>query len=200
MLVTKKAPNFIADAVSPSNKIIKNFNFEENIQKKKTLLFFWPLDFTFVCPSELIAFNNKQQEFEKRNIKLIGVSIDSIYAHMAWKNTTPEKGGIGQVKFIMVSDINKEIQKLYHVEHPELNIALRATFLIDKTGIIRYQSINDLPLGRNINEIIRIIDALDHHEKNGEVCPAQWNIHKKAIKPSHKGVKKYFKYNIKDLK
>ncbi len=199
MLVNKKAPNFIANAVLPSNEIITNFNLEENINKKNTILFFWPLDFTFVCPSELIAFNNRYDEFCKRNINLIGVSIDSVYTHIAWKNTPIKNGGIGKIKFTMISDINKKIQRLYKIEHKTMKVALRATFLIDKRGIIRYQCVNDLPLGRNIDEIIRIIDAFKHHEKYKQVCPAQWNIGKKAINPSFKGIKKYFKENINDL-
>ncbi len=194
MLVTKIAPNFKADAVNKDNKIIK-INFWELIKNKNTVLFFWPLDFTFVCPSEILAFNNRYTEFSKRKIKLIGISIDSVYTHIAWKNTPIEKGGIGKLKFNLISDIKRKIQKIYKVEYKDIGIPLRATFIIDKNKIIRHQSINDLPLGRNIDEIIRLIDAIDFNTKTKQVCPAQWISGNKGIKPNYKGICKFLKNN-----
>ncbi|WMC20267.1 MAG: peroxiredoxin C [Enterobacteriaceae bacterium PSpyr] len=198
-LVNCKAPNFIASAVLENNKIINNFNFKNYINNKYAVLFFWPMDFTFVCPSELIAFNKRFNEFQKRNVKLIGVSLDSEFVHYAWKNTPINEGGIGKVKYIMISDIKREIQKIYNIEHPTLGVALRATFLIDKKRIIRTQMIHDLPIGRNIDEIIRIIDALKFHEKYGELCPAQWENGKPTIIPSLKGIKEFLNKNLNML-
>ncbi len=197
-LITKKAPNFITQAVSKNNKIIENFNFKKKIKNKNCILFFWPMDFTFICPSEILAFNYKYKEFKKKNTILIGSSIDSVYTHLAWKHTSIENGGIGNIKFNIISDITRKIQNLYKVEYNN-SFSLRATFLIDKNRIIRHISINDLPFGRNIDEILRLIDALNFYSENKQLCPAQWNINKKAINPTKKGLKKYFKYNLKDL-
>ncbi|QJC29015.1 peroxiredoxin [Enterobacteriaceae endosymbiont of Plateumaris rustica] len=199
VLVTKKAPDFNASAVLSNGSIIDNFNFIEFSKNKITVIFFWPLDFTFVCPSEIISFNNHYNDFNKRNVKILGISCDSQFTHSAWRNTPIQKGGIGKIKFVIVSDLKKEIQKKYGIEHPELSIALRASFLIDKKGIIRHQSINDLPFGRNINEIIRMIDALKHYEKYGEVCPAQWKKGKKSIIPTSIGISDYLTNNINEL-
>ncbi len=197
-LITKKAPNFITQAVSKNNKIIENFNFKKKIKNKNCILFFWPMDFTFICPSEILAFNYKYKEFKKRNTILIGSSIDSVYTHLAWKNTSIENGGIGNIKFNIISDITRKIQNLYKVEYNN-SFSLRATFLIDKNRIIRHISINDLPLGRNIDEILRLIDALNFYCEKKKLCPAQWNLNKKGINPTKEGLKKYFKYNLKDL-
>ncbi len=199
MLVGKKAPNFISNAISPDGKIIEKYNFKENNKNYNKVLFFWPLNFTFVCPSEILAFNKRLNEFKIRNTIIIGVSIDSIYSHITWRNTPIEKGGIGKIKFTMISDINKEIQELYNVKHVNTGLSLRATFIIDKNNIIRHQSINDFFIGRNIKEILRIIDVINFHEKNGLVCPAQWKKGKKAIEPNIEGIKKYLQKNIKDL-
>ncbi|CAL4320429.1 Alkyl hydroperoxide reductase C [Buchnera aphidicola (Eriosoma lanigerum)] len=194
ILVGRTAPNFISSAILKNGKIIHDFNLKEQISSNKgCILFFWPLDFTFVCPTELLAFNSTYSEFQKRNIALIGVSIDSVFAHEHWRNTSIDNGGIGPMQFTMVSDIKREIQQLYNIEHPELGIALRATFFIDQHNIIRHQSINDLPIGRNIQEILRIIDAVTFHEKNGEVCPANWNNGKPGITASQEGIKQYLK-------
>ncbi|XBC41416.1 MAG: peroxiredoxin C [Buchnera aphidicola (Nurudea yanoniella)] len=193
MLVTYPAPNFIAPAILHNDEIVDNFNFSNHIHGNTTVLFFWPMDFTFVCPSEIIAFDTHLSEFKQRNTEVIGVSIDSIYTHRAWRNTELSQGGIGKIQFIMISDIKREIQKLYKIEHPTLGVALRASFLIDKNGIIRHQIINDLPLGRNIPDIIRMIDALHFHEKNGEVCPANWKPGKKGMQATSSGVKKYLR-------
>ncbi|XZR52808.1 MAG: peroxiredoxin C [Enterobacteriaceae bacterium] len=198
-LVTLKAPDFTASAVLSNGKIIKKFNFKKYINNKYAVLFFWPMDFTFVCPSELIAFDKRYYEFQKRNVELLGVSLDSEYVHNVWRNTPINKGGIGKVKYIMISDIKREIQKLYGIEHPELGVALRATFLIDKTGIIKAQIVNDLPIGRNINEIIRTIDALQFNEKYGDVCPAQWEKGNPGIIPSSDGIVEYLNKHLDKL-
>ncbi|XBC37821.1 MAG: peroxiredoxin C [Buchnera aphidicola (Meitanaphis elongallis)] len=193
MLITQQAPDFTASAILYNDNIIDNFNFKNYTVGKTTVLFFWPMDFTFVCPSEIIAFDKSLPEFTKRNTEIVGVSIDSIYVHHAWRQTDPTKGGIGPIKYIIVSDIKREIQKLYKVEHPTLGVALRASFLIDKQGIIRHQVINDLPFGRNISDIIRMIDSLNFYEKYGEVCPANWTPGKCGIKATPTGAKQYFK-------
>ncbi|XBC39391.1 MAG: redoxin domain-containing protein [Buchnera aphidicola (Nurudea shiraii)] len=193
MLITYSAPDFTAPAILCNDEIINNFNFRNYIRGKTAVLFFWPMDFTFVCPSEIIAFDQYLPDFKKRNTEIIGVSIDSIYVHRAWRHTDPNQGGIGLIKYTMVSDIKREIQKLYEIEHPSLGVALRASFLIDKMGIIRHQVINDLPFGRNIPEIIRMIDALHLHEQNGEVCPANWKPGKPSMEATSSGVKKYLR-------
>ncbi|ANF16975.1 peroxiredoxin [Buchnera aphidicola (Schlechtendalia chinensis)] len=193
MLVTCKAPDFTAPAIFHDNKIINDFNLKNYIKNKTAVLFFWPMDFTFVCPSEVIAFDKFLPEFSKRKTEIIGVSIDSIYVHHAWRQTSPKEGGIGLIKYTIVSDIKREIQKLYNVEHPKLGVALRASFLIDKKGIVRHQIINDLPFGRNISDIIRMIDALNFYETHGDVCPANWNIGKDGMKATTNGVKEYLK-------
>ncbi|WP_343128734.1 redoxin domain-containing protein [Buchnera aphidicola (Kurisakia onigurumii)] len=192
-LVTLPAPNFTASAITGDGKIINNFNFKKYSMGFNTILFFWPMDFTFVCPTELIEFNKLYSEFEKRKIKIIGISCDSVFVHQAWRNTPINQGGIGKVNYTMVSDIKRKIQKLYEIEHPEIGVALRASFLIDKTGIVRHETINDLPFGRNIHEIIRMTDAINFFESNKEVCPANWNKGDEGIDPSLKGIKKYFK-------
>ncbi|QJC33647.1 redoxin domain-containing protein [Enterobacteriaceae endosymbiont of Donacia provostii] len=199
ILVTKKAPDFDAPAVSKNGSIIDNFNFYNYVDNKITVLFFWPLDFTFVCPTEIISLNKNLNDFNKRNVKILGISCDSQFVHYAWRNTPIKNGGIGNINFIMISDIKKNIQKSYGIEHPELGIALRALFLIDKKKIVRHQLINDLPFGRNITEIIRMIDALNHYEKYGNVCPAQWKKGKKSIIPNNAGITDYLSHHIDEL-
>ncbi|QJC28118.1 redoxin domain-containing protein [Enterobacteriaceae endosymbiont of Plateumaris braccata] len=199
VLVTKKAPDFDAAAVLNDGSIINNFNFTEYSKNNITVIFFWPLDFTFVCPSEIISINNHYNDFSRRNVKILGISCDSQFTHNAWRNTSVKNGGIGKIKFIMISDLKKEIQKKYGIEYSELGIALRASFLIDKKGIIRHQLVNDLPFGRNVNEMIRMIDALNHYEKYGEVCPAQWEKGKKSIIPTSIGIADYLTNNINEL-
>ncbi len=154
-------------------------------------MFFYPLDFTFVCPSELIALDNRINEFQQRNVEVIGVSIDSQFTHAAWRNTPVNAGGIGQVRYTLVADINHQICQAYGVEHPTAHIALRGAFLIDKQGNVRSQIINDLPLGRNIDELIRLVDALQFHEQHGEVCPAGWNKGETGIKPTAEGIAQF---------
>lgn len=198
-LVNKFALNFNAPALLPDGSIVNSFNFLKFIKNKISVLFFWPMDFTYVCPTELIALNNRYKEFEIRDIKIIGISVDSVYSHKIWQNMSFKEGGIGKMKFPMVSDYNKNIQEYYNIVHKELDVSLRATFIIDQNNIIKHESINDLPLGRNINEIIRIIDSLIFYQKYGEVCPAQWQKGKNTINPSLIGIKQYLNLNIKDL-
>gem|GEM_PF-8611 len=179
VLVTRPAPDFTAAAVLGSGEVVENFNFKKHTAGKPTVIFFWPMDFTFVCPSELIAFDHRYEEFQNRGVEVVGVSFDSEFVHNAWRNTPVEKGGIGPVKYAMVADIKREIQKAYGIEHPDAGVALRGSFLIDKEGVVRHQVVNDLPLGRNIDEMLRMVDALQFHEEHGEVCPAQWEKRQK---------------------
>lgn len=188
ILVGRKAPDFTAGAVLANGELKDDFNLYEAIKNKYGIVFFYPLDFTFVCPSELIALDNRINEFNDRNTLVMGVSIDSKFTHNAWRNTPVANGGIGAVKYPLVADVNHQICQAYGVEHPTAHIALRGAFLIDKKGIVRSQIVNDLPLGRNVDELIRLVDALDFHEKHGEVCPANWTKGKAAIKPTTEGI------------
>ncbi|CAL4042615.1 Alkyl hydroperoxide reductase C [Buchnera aphidicola (Anoecia corni)] len=190
-LVTLPAPDFTASAILKNGDIVNNFNLKKFVNNKYSIIFFWPMDFTFVCPSELISLDNAYSHFEKRKVQIIGISIDSVFVHNAWRNTDRQNGGIGPVKYVMVSDIKRKIQKLYGIEHPILGVALRASFIIDKHGIIRHQVVNDLPFGRNTQEFLRIIDAIEHTEKVGEVCPANWKKGKEGMTPSSLGVKTF---------
>lgn len=190
-LVGRKAPDFTTAAVLANGEITNNFNLHKALEKKYGVLFFYPLDFTFVCPSELIAIDNRIQEFESRNTVIMGISIDSQFTHNAWRNTPVANGGIGQVRYPLVADVNHHICQAYGIEHPSAHVALRGAFLIDKQGIIRSQIVNDLPLGRNIDELLRLVDALEFHDKHGEVCPANWNKGKAAIKPTTEGIADY---------
>ena len=187
-LVTKEAPDFTAQAVMPDN------TFAElklsSYRGKYVVLFFYPLDFTFVCPSEIIAFDRALDGFKEKNAEVIGVSVDSHFTHLAWKNTPREKGGIGHVRYPMVSDLTKEIARSYGVLFNE-SVALRGLFLIDKEGIIRHALVNDLPLGRDVDEALRILEALQFTEKHGEVCPANWREGEEAMKPTSNGVASY---------
>ena len=198
VLVTKKAPDFTAAAVMPNNEINDKFNLHTYLKGKIGVLFFYPLDFTFVCPSEIIAFDNRLQEFKDRGVEVIAVSVDSKFSHIAWKNTEITKGGIGQVQFPIVSDLKKSISRDYDVLLNE-EVALRGTFLIDQEGVVRHQVVNDLPLGRNIDEALRMVDALIFFQGHGEVCPAGWNKGKKGMKADAKGVADYLAGNAKDL-
>ena len=198
VLVGKLAPDFTAATVMPNNEIDENFNLHSYIKGRIGILFFYPLDFTFVCPSEIIAFANRIKDFKDRGAELIGVSVDSKYTHLAWKNTEVKKGGIGDIKYPLVSDLTKQIARDYDVLTGEA-VALRGTFLIDQQGIVRHQVVNDLPLGRNVEEAIRMIDALKFFQENGEVCPANWSKGKKGMKASSKGVADYLEHNASDL-
>lgn len=188
ILVGRKAPDFTAAAVLGNGEIVGHFHLSEVIKNKYGMIFFYPLDFTFVCPSELIALNNRIDEFNQRNTVVIAVSIDSQFTHDAWRKTEVNAGGIGHVRYPMVADLNHQICQAYGVEHPTAHVALRGSFLIDKHGIVRSQIVNDLPLGRNIDELLRLIDALQFHEQHGEVCPAGWNKGDAAIKPTAEGI------------
>ena len=199
VLVTRQAPDFTSSAVLGNGEIVNNFNFKKHVNGKAAVLFFYPLDFTFVCPSELIAFDHRYEEFKKRGVEVVGVSIDSEFTHNAWRNTPTENGGIGAVKYALAADVKHEIAKAYGIEHPEEGVALRASFLIDKNGVVRHQIVNDLPLGRNIDEMLRMVDALQFHEEHGEVCPAQWEKCKEGMKDSPEGVAKYLKQNADKL-
>jgi len=187
-LVTKEAPNFKAQAVLENNTI------EEielsSYRGKYIALFFYPLDFTFVCPSEIIAFDRQLPEFRERNAEVIGVSVDSPYTHFAWKNTPVERGGIGQVRYPLVSDLDKSISRAFGVLVNDA-VALRGLFLIDREGIVRHALVNDLPLGRNVDEAVRMLDALQHTEAHGEVCPANWRDGEEAMTPTARGVAEY---------
>lgn len=194
MLVTKKAPSFVGTAVMPNGTIKENFTINEAMGPKGLVVFFWPKDFTFVCPSEIIAFNNRLSSFKERGFNVVGISTDSDYVHLAWKNTPVEKGGIGNVGFPLVSDIKKEIARAYDVLFDE-SVALRGSFLLDKNQIIRHAVINDLPLGRNIDEMLRMVDALIFNETYGEVCPANWKKGEKGMKASPEGVASYLSQN-----
>ena len=197
-LVTQKAPDFTANAVLGNNEIVNNFNLYENLGEKGAVVFFYPLDFTFVCPSELLAFDHRYQEFKKRGIEVIAVSIDSHYTHLAWKNTPINEGGIGKVQYPMVADLDKSISKSFDVLL-DAGIALRGSFLLDKDGTIRHAVVNDLPLGRNIDEMIRMVDAMLFTNEHGEVCPAGWQDGEEAMKPDPKGVAEYLAKHAQEL-
>lgn len=190
VLVGKPAPDFTAPAVLGSGEIVNDYNLAEAIKGKKAVVFFWPLDFTFVCPSELIAFDHRFDAFSERNVEIVGVSIDSHMTHNAWRNTAINEGGIGEVKYTMVADITQEIVKAYDVQSPG-GMAYRGSFLIDEEGVVRHQVINDLPLGRNIDEMLRMVDALAFNQEHGEVCPAGWNQGDEGMTASPEGVAKY---------
>lgn len=199
VLVGRPAPDFKAPAVLGNGTIVNEFHFAAETKGKHTVLFFWPLDFTFVCPSEIIAFDHRYDEFKKRNTEVIGVSIDSHYTHNAWRNTPVEKGGIGPVKFPIVADMTHAICKAYDVETPNGAVAFRGSFLIDRNGIVRHQVVNDLPLGRNVDEMLRMVDALQFNEEHGEVCPAGWMKGKKGMKANPQGVAAYLAEHANEL-
>lgn len=190
VLVGKKAPDFKTKAVVQTK--ISELSLSDYVGKY-VVLFFYPLDFTFVCPTELHAFQEKLTEFEKRNAQLIGCSIDSPFSHLAWLNTPKTKGGIQGITYPLVSDMHKSIAKDYQVLNEEEAVAYRGLFLIDRSGIIRHMLVNDLPLGRSVDEVIRLLDALIFHEQHGEVCPANWTTGSKAMKPTEQGLSEYFR-------
>lgn len=194
MIVTKKAPDFTAAAVLADGQIEENFNLYENIGEKGAVVFFYPMDFTFVCPSEIIAFSKRTAEFTERGINVIGVSVDSQFSHFAWRETPVENGGIGRVNYPLVADITKQIAKDFDVLLND-SVALRGSFLIDKDGTVRHAVINDLPLGRNIDEMIRMVDTMLFTNEHGEVCPAGWNKGDEGMKPSTEGVANYLGKN-----
>ncbi len=195
VLVSKPAPFFHDtdkkfSAVLGNGEVVDNFSFAEAAKGKYAVVFFYPLDFTFVCPSEIIAFDHRLEEFKKRNVEVIAVSIDSQFTHAAWRNTPVNQGGIGPVGFPMVADISHEIAKAYDVESAG-GVAFRGSFLIDKDGVVQHQVVNNLPLGRNVDEMLRMVDALQFTEEHGEVCPAGWNKGDKGMKANAEGVAAY---------
>jgi peroxiredoxin (alkyl hydroperoxide reductase subunit C) len=196
VLVAKEAPDFTAQAVMPDN------SFEEltlsSYKGKYVVLFFYPLDFTFVCPSELIAFDHRLEEFKKRGVEVIGVSIDSHFSHLAWKNTEINNGGIGNVQYPLIADIDKAVTEAYDMRTGP-GIALRGSFLIDKEGVVQHQVVNNLPLGRDIDEMLRMVDALQFTEEHGEVCPAGWRQGKAGMAGSTEGVAAYLAEHAEEL-
>lgn len=197
VLVTKPAPDFVAQAVMGDGSIKADFRLSD-LRGKYVVLFFWPLDFTFVCPTEIIAHDKRAAKFRERGVELVGVSIDSQFTHAAWRNTPVDKGGIGPVSFPMVADVKHEITRAYGIEHPD-GVALRGSFLIDRDGIVQHQVVNNLPLGREVDEILRLVDALQFVEEHGEVCPAGWQKGDAAMKPDAKGVADYLSKHAKEL-
>ena len=198
VLVGKQAPDFTAQAVLGNNEI-RAYTLSKETAGKYVVIFFYPLDFTFVCPSELIAFDHRLDEFKKRGVEVIGISIDSQFTHLAWKNTPVNNGGIGQVRYPLIADVKHEICRAYDVEFGPAGVAFRGSFLIDKNGVVRHQVVNDLPLGRNVDEMLRMVDALQFTEEHGEVCPAGWNKGKAGMKPSTAGVAEYLAAHAQEL-
>ncbi len=194
VLVTREAPDFMAAAVLPDGTIKEDFKLSD-LSGKYVVLFFYPLDFTFVCPTEIIAHDRRIDEFKKRGVEVVCVSIDSQFTHFSWRNTPVEKGGIGPIRFPMVADVKHEIAQAYGIEYTEAGVALRASFLIDKKGIVQHQVVNNLPLGRNVDEMLRVVDALQFHEQHGEVCPAGWHKGEDGMKPTADGVAEYLSAN-----
>ena len=197
-LIGQKAPDFTAQAVMENDEITE-MNLHDYLADDYGLIFFYPLDFTFVCPSEIIAFSNRMDKFKSLGCKVVGVSVDSQFSHYAWRNTAVEKGGIGSINFPLVADLTKQISSDYGVLIDGAGVALRGSFLIDKAGNIRHYVINDLPLGRNVDESIRMVEALQFHEEHGEVCPAGWNKGDDGMKPSADGVASYLEGHAEDL-
>ena len=191
VLVQRKAPNFIAPAIMADNEIKETLSLEV-YRGRYLVLFFYPLDFTFVCPSEILAFDQRLGDFQERECDVIAVSVDSQFSHLAWKNTPVDEGGIGPIRFPLVADLTKGIARDFGVLSDE-SVALRATFLIDREGIVRHQVVNDLDLGRNVDDVLRTLDALQHRERTGEVCPANWQKGEEAMRPTPAGIKKYLR-------
>lgn len=198
VLVGKKAPVFNAPAVLGNGEIVDSYDFAKAIQGKYAVVVFYPLDLTFVCPSELIALDKRTAKLKELGVEVVSVSIDSHFTHNAWRNTSIKDGGIGPVKYTMIADINQEIVKAYDVQSAG-GMAFRGTFLIDKSGVVRHQVVNDLPLGRNMDEVIRMVEALQFHEEHGEVCPAGWKKGDQGMKASPQGVAEYLSEHVVDL-
>jgi peroxiredoxin (alkyl hydroperoxide reductase subunit C) len=191
VLVGRKAPDFTVAAVLANGEIVNDYNLHKTLKGKYGLVFFYPLDFTFVCPSELLALDHRIDQFKERNVEVIGVSIDSQFTHNAWRNTAVKDGGIGKLRFTLAADVTHKIAQDFGVEHPEAGVALRGAFLIDKDQVVRAQVVNDLPLGRNIDELVRLVDALQFHEEHGEVCPAGFKKGDKGMRGTPEGVAQY---------
>lgn len=199
VLVGRSAPDFVAGAVLGNGEIVDNYDMLEATKGKYRLLVFYPLDFTFVCPSELIALDHRNKDFQARNVEVIGISIDSVFTHNAWRKTPTNQGGIGEVSYTIVADTKHEICQAYGVEHPQAGVAFRASFLIDREGVVRSQIVNDLPLGRNMDELMRLVDALQFHEEHGEVCPAGWQKGDSGMNANPEGVKAYLSEHANNL-
>lgn len=199
VLVGRQAPEFTAAAVLGNGDIVDAYNFKDAVKGKYAVVFFYPLDFTFVCPTELLAFDKRLDAFKERNVEVVGVSVDSQFAHNAWRNTPVDKGGIGAVKYTLVADLTHAIAKAYDVETPDGAVSFRGSFLIDKEGVVRHQVVNDLPLGRNVDEMIRMVDALQFHENHGEVCPAGWEKGAVGMKDTPDGVAAYLSEHANEL-
>jgi peroxiredoxin (alkyl hydroperoxide reductase subunit C) len=197
VLVAKQAPDFVAPAVMPDGAIKEDFKLSD-LHGKYVVLFFWPLDFTFVCPTEIIAHDHRLKQFKERGVEVVGVSIDSQFTHYAWRNTPIDKGGIGRVQFPIVADVKHEITQAYGVEHPD-GVAMRASFLIDKEGVVQHQVVNNLPLGRNVDEMLRMVDALQFCEEHGEVCPAGWQKGESGMEATATGVAAYLAAHAEEL-
>jgi peroxiredoxin (alkyl hydroperoxide reductase subunit C) len=197
-LITQKAPDFTSAAVMGDGQINDKFTLSEYLNGSYGLLFFYPLDFTFVCPSEILAFDHRMDKFGELNAKVVGVSVDSQFTHLAWRNTPVEKGGLGPVRFPLVADLSRSIAKSYKVLLNK-SVALRGTFLIDKDMVIRHAVLNDLPLGRNVDEAVRMVEALQFHEQHGEVCPAGWQKGKEGMKGTPEGVAEYLAKHADEL-
>jgi peroxiredoxin (alkyl hydroperoxide reductase subunit C) len=199
ILVGRKAPDFTVSAVLGNGEIVNDYHFAEATKDKYALVFFYPLDFTFVCPSELIALDHRLDEFKKRGVEVISVSIDSHFTHNAYRNTPIKEGGIGPVRYTMAADVSHAISNAYGVEHPEASVSFRGAFIIDKSGTVRVQHVNDLPIGRNVDELVRLVDAVQFADEHGEVCPAGWNKGDKGMTASPAGVKSYLSENADTL-
>jgi peroxiredoxin (alkyl hydroperoxide reductase subunit C) len=199
VLVGKPAPDFTVGAVLGNGEIVDKFTLSEAIKGKYGLVFFYPLDFTFVCPSELIALDNRVEAFKALGVEVVAVSIDSKFTHNAWRNTPIDQGGIGPVKYTMAADMGHTIARDYDVETAGAGPAFRGAFIIDKKGVVRSQTVNDLPLGRNIDELIRLVEALQYHEEHGEVCPAGWKKGDAGMKANAAGVASYLAQNATKL-
>lgn len=199
VLVGKQAPDFTVPAVLGNGEIVDSFSFSDATKGKYAVIVFYPLDFTFVCPSELIALDHRMDDFTSRGVEVIAVSIDSHFTHNAWRNTAINDGGIGPVRYTMAADMAHTIVKDYDVEADVPAVAYRGSFLIDKAGMVRHQVVNDLPLGRNIDEMLRMVDALQFHEEHGEVCPAGWNKGDAGMDASPTGVASYLSENADKL-
>lgn len=208
VLVGKKAPIFETNAVVNGGEFVENFSLKQYLGKQYVLFFFYPMDFTFVCPTEIIAFQRRIAEFEQRGVAVVGCSTDSQFSHWAWLNTPQNKGGIEGVKFPLVADLDKTISANYDVLAGEYDynnegemefkgapVAYRGLFLIDKEGVVKHQLVNDMPLGRSVDEALRMIDALQYFEENGEVCPADWKKGEKAMQANAAGVSEYLSQN-----
>jgi peroxiredoxin (alkyl hydroperoxide reductase subunit C) len=197
VLVSKQAPDFVAPAVMPDGTITEEFRFSD-LRGKYVVLFFWPMDFTFVCPTEIIAHDNRYDTFRERGTEIVGVSVDSVYTHYAWRNTARKSGGIGEVKFPIVGDVKHEITRAYGIEHPD-GVAMRGSFLIDRQGIVQHQVVNNLSLGRDVDEMLRMVDALQFCEQHGEVCPAGWHKGESGMRANAQGVSDFLSRHATQL-